>query len=236
MNPLCISQGGGSVAIEAVIASLKRTTTVDTVRGWLERCVAGLLPSSRAAPPPQPHACASAAPRLVSRRRALCGLAAASVSPTLPAHALFESPEQNALLSLATTKQKLKGLVAEVAEVKRKRQRMVGDEEDDAYVFRFMRSVLDPAAKEMEKAAPIMKSARTQELTADFAASVANLQSACRKKDAGDELQALQAADQALSEFLELAAAQKYDVKSRDDINGYDGMTGLLYNKFIFAK
>ena len=196
----------------------------------------GLLPSSRGAVQPQLHVCVSDSTPLMSRRKAVYGLAAAAVSPVLPAHALFESPEQTALLSLATAKQKLNGLVAEVAEVKRKRNRMAGDDEDDAYVFRFMRSVLDPATKEMDKAAPIIKSGRALELTASFQASVADLQAACRKKDAGDELQALQAADQALSEFLELAAAQKYDVKSRDDINGYDGMTGLLYNKFIFAK
>ena len=195
----------------------------------------GLLPSARAAPSPQLYVCASMPP-LVSRRRALCGLAAAAISPALPAHALFESPEQSALLSLATAKQKLKGLVGEVSEVKRKRSRMAADDEDDAYVFRFMRSVLDPAANQMDKAAPIIKSARAQELAAGFHTSVADLQAACRKKDAGDELQALQAADQMLSEFLDLAAAQKLDVKSRDDINGYDGMTGVLYNKFIFAK
>lgn len=170
----------------------------------------------------------------VSRRGALLGFAAATI--TKPAFALFESPEQLALISLATAKPKLSSLVVEVSEVKRKRVKMPSDDEDDAYVFRFMRSVLDPAVKEMAAAAPSIKSERAQELPAIFKASVADLQAACRKKDAGEQVEALQAADSALDEFLRLASAQKYDVKARDDINGYDGVSGVLYPKFIFAK
>ena len=45
--------------------------------------------------------------------------------------------------ALATTQPKLKGRMDEVSEVKRKRVRMAADNEDDAYVFRFARAVLD---------------------------------------------------------------------------------------------
>ena len=44
------------------------------------------------------------------------------------------------------------------------------------------------------------------------------------------------AAEKALAEFLELAAQKKYNVKPKEDINGYEGASGLLYNKFIFRS
>jgi len=39
-----------------------------------------------------------------------------------------------------------------------------------------------------------------------------------------------------LSAFLELAAKAKYDVRPRDDINGYQGSVPVLYNKFLFRS
>ena len=174
---------------------------------------------------------------LPSRRALVLSTVLATTSlPTLPARALFESPEQLALIGLATAKPKLSSLVNEVAEVKRKRIKMAPDFEDDAYVFRFARSVLDPAIKEMTLAAPVIKQARAQELSAEFKASISDLDAACRLRSADDEVQALMVADKALQEFLELANAQKFDVKARDDINAYNGASGILYNKFLFAK
>ena len=44
------------------------------------------------------------------------------------------------------------------------------------------------------------------------------------------------AIDSLLTEFLAIAkeSKQKYDLKSREDINGYSGATPVLYNKFLF--
>jgi hypothetical protein len=139
-------------------------------------------------------------------------------------------------ISLATAQPKLRGITAEVAEVKRKRVKMTPDFEDDAYVFRFARSVLDPTSAGMATAAPALKSEQALTLAADFKAQVTALNAACRAKDAAAELDALTAADAALGEYLQVAAARKYDVKPRDDINGYEGATGILYNSFLFRK
>lgn len=175
-----------------------------------------------------------------SRRAALFAAAAAAAtlpSGAQPAHALFESKEQQALVSLATAEPKLRSLITEVAEVKRRRIKMATDKEDDAYVFRFARAVLDPAAAAMVTAAPAIKDAdmRTT-LPAQFKESVASLDAACRAYSAADQLDALVAAEKALADFLAQAKAQKYDVRPRDDINGYEGATGVLYNKFIFRS
>ena len=163
--------------------------------------------------------------------------AAISVAPPAPVLAFFESKEQQALTSIATAQPKLKGLINEVAEVKRKRVRMAADNEDDAYVFRFARSVLDPITQQMKDAAPGVKAERAAALPGEFADSIAALNTACRAKSAADELDALTAANNAVTELLELAKSQKFDTKAGgDDINGYDGMSGVLYNKFIFRS
>jgi len=172
-------------------------------------------------------------PRQTSRRTAL-GLAGVAAATALPAHALFESPEQLALISLATAKPKLSSLVKEVDEVARKRAKMALDPDDDAYVFRFARAILDPAVKEMAIAAPKIKQARAQELPGLFQASLTDLDDACRATSAGDELQALRAAESALGEFLELANKERFDVMPRDDINAFQGGKNILYNKFLF--
>ena len=175
----------------------------------------------------------------LSRRAAIAGgasAAAALTRPAAPALALFESEQQQALIKLATAQPKLRGLVSEVAEVKRKRAKMAVDPEDDAYVFRFARSVLDPCAKEMVRAAPALPAATAQELTDEFNAQLAALNTACRGRAAAEELEALTSAEKALSDFLELASKAKYDVRPREDINGYEGSSGVLYNKLIFRS
>ena len=150
--------------------------------------------------------------------------------------ALFESPQQLALLQLATAQPKLRGLISEVAEVKRRRIKMATDTEDDAYVFRFARSVLDPQIKSMQQATAVLPSDDATRLLAEYQAQLAALDAGCRAYAAADELDALVGAEKALSEFLELAAKAKYNVKPREDINGYEGSTGLLYNKFLFRS
>ena len=122
----------------------------------------------------------------------------------------------------------LRGLIAEVTEVKRKRVKMAADAEDDAYVLRFSRAILDPAAQQMVEAAPGIKSERAAALPGEFATSVSALDAACRAKSAADELTALVSADAALNELLELARKQKFDVAPRDDINSYEGATGVV--------
>ena len=78
------------------------------------------------------------------------GLLAASGSALLlpdRASALFESPAQASLSTIATTQGKVKGLIKEVSEIARRRTKMAADNEDDAYVLRFARTVrMQPAA------------------------------------------------------------------------------------------
>ena len=141
----------------------------------------------------------------VSRRAVLAGVAGMTIAtPALPALALFESQEQQALVRLATAQPKLKGVITEVAEVKRRRLKNAVDPEDDAYIVRFARSVLDPASKEMLQALPILSAPRAKELPSEFSNSVTELITACRAKTADGELEALVNADKALSEFLQV--------------------------------
>ena len=178
--------------------------------------------------------------RATCGRRALLsfagGFGVAAAAPPRAALALFESAEQVELSKLATAQTKLRGLTGEVAEIKRKRVKMAADFEDDAYVIRFARAVLDQAATSMRTAAPAVASERGPILASEFKAQVEALIVACRANDAGAELDALTAAEKALAEFLELAAQKKYNVKPKEDINGYEGASGLLYNKFIFRS
>lgn len=182
-------------------------------------------------------ACAHVMPRRALLRTAAAGAASLAATPLQPSFAFFESKEQVALTQLATVQPKLKGLIAEVAEVKRKRVRMATDTEDDAYVFRFARSVLDPVADQMTQAAPAVKAGRAAELPGEFSASLDRLYTGCRAKDAAAELDALEAAQNTVSEMLELAKSQKLNVAPKgDDINGYEGATPVLYNKFLFRS
>lgn len=48
------------------------------------------------------------------------------------------------------------------------------------------------------------------------------------------ELSELKAIEAAIGEFLDLGKSLKFDVTSREDINGYSGATPVLYNKFLF--
>jgi hypothetical protein len=114
---------------------------------------------------------------------------------------------------------------------------MAADFEDDAYVLRFGRAVLDPAEKQMSQAAPGVSAPRATALPREFSDSLAALYTACRANSAGGELDALVSADKAISELLELAKVQKLNVTPRgDDINGYEGATSVLYNKFLFRS
>lgn len=176
---------------------------------------------------------ATVQPRRAVLRSAIAAAAVTALPP--PSFAFFESKEQQALTSLATAQPKLKGLIKEVNEVKRKRVRMSADSEDDAYVFRFARSVLDPVTREMAVAAPGIATERAAALPAEFAKSIEALNTACRAKSAEGEVDALVAADNALTELLDLAKGQKFDTKpGNDDINGYDSLTGVIYNPFLF--
>ena len=142
------------------------------------------------------------------------------------------------LLALVhSAQQKLRGLIDEVAEVKRRRIKMAPDLGDDAYVFRFARSVLDPAGNSMTQAAAAIASGQAaDDLVNEYKAQVEALDRACRSNEAGDELEALTSAEKALASFLDLAAKAKYDVKPKDDINSYEGAVPVLYNKFLFRS
>ena len=213
-----------------------------------------------AAPAPR-HLPAEAA--LSSRRAVLAhGLLAASGSAlVLPdrASALFESPAQASLSTIATTQSKVKGLIKEVSEIARRRTKMAADNEDDAYVLRFARSVcmhapcrmlpllpltrvlrpsrcqvLQPVPAAMSTASSALKSERAAVLTSDVESSLAKLDQACRDKAADRELGELQALDASMGEFLALAEKLKYDVTAREDINAYAPAAGVLYNKWLF--
>ena len=182
--------------------------------------------------PPQPTQ-----PATTTSRRHACGLAASlllgAAAPAQPAHAFFESPAQLAVTSVADTQPKLRDLAREVAEVKRKRAKMTVDKEDDAYVIRFARSILDPAAASMVEAAPALP-ASAAALPTEFKEQLGALYTACRAYEAGDELDALEKADRALTQFLEIAASAKFDVQPKGQVNGWSGGTGILYNPFLF--
>ena len=111
---------------------------------------------------------------------------------------------------------------------------MQADREDDAYVLRFSRSVLQPLSANMAVAAPALQSDRASVLPAELEASVGKLDLACREMASDKELSELKAIDAAIGEFLALAKSSKFDTTSREDINGYSGATPLLYNKFLF--
>ena len=79
-------------------------------------------------------------------------VAAPVVQPSV-AHAFFESRAQQLLQPLAAAQPRVAGLLREVAEIDRRRSKMPADYEDDAYVLRFTRSVLDPLVPSMAEVA-----------------------------------------------------------------------------------
>ena len=172
---------------------------------------------------------------LPSRRGALLGLSGLVAAPAA-SFALFESPQQQALLGMATAQPKIRGLITEVTDVKRRRVKMAVDTEDDAYVFRFARSVMDPQVASMQKASSAIPGDAAERIKAEYQKAIAALDAGCRANEAESELDALVGADKALTEFLELAKQAKYDVRPREDINGYEGSTPILYNKFLFRS
>ena len=90
----------------------------------------------------------------LSRRALSLGLPAAVIQlhPGAAA-ALFESRTQQLLQTLAAAQPRVTGLVREVADFDRRRSKMPADYEDDAYVLRFTRSVLDPLVPSMVEVA-----------------------------------------------------------------------------------
>ena len=148
--------------------------------------------------------------------------------------------------------------------MRRKRVKMAPDPSDDAYVFRFARAVreprcpdapvrriptsryrrrvrrslqvLDPTAQNLATAAPSLKAdpQAAVRLAQKFKAATAAVDDACRAKAAEDEYNALAAAEAALNAFIELAEAEKYDVRPRDDINAWEASKWLEYPGFLF--
>jgi len=134
---------------------------------------------------------------------------------------------------LATVLPRVQSLIKEVAEVERQRAKLPPNNEDDAYVLRFSRSVLEPLAEPMVEAGAKLGGS-APDLSAAFGVHVAELDAACRAKAADRERKELEEVESSLSGFLELGKRLKYDTTSRDDINSYSGSTGILYNKFLF--
>lgn len=173
----------------------------------------------------------------LSRRAVLSGaLSAAAVSPALQASAFFESSEQKALTRMSTAQTKLADVVSEVANTKRKRVKMATDPDDDAFVFRFARAVLDPVRTDLAEAAPAISQERSEQLLGEFKQQLAALDAAVRKKDAAAELDALEGAQRTIVEALKSSQGgkKKYDLKSVDDINAYEGATSVLYPGLLF--
>lgn len=155
----------------------------------------------------------------------------ASFGQPSAARAFFESPTERSLQTLASTLPRVQTLIKEVTEIKRQRSKLPADPEDDAYVLRFARVVLDPLNAAMTEAAPSLGTG-ANDLAEDFRSHAAALDAACRERAAEKELDELRSLEAALSSFLDLG--KRYNVKPRDDINSYSGAAGVLYNKFLF--
>jgi len=167
------------------------------------------------------------------RRAALAmgGLSAFAVPRS--AHALFESPTQLTVQKLAAALPRVQSLIKEVTDVERLRAKLPANDQDDAYVLRFGRSVLSPLAEPMvEAGVTIGGDAAT--ISAAFGEHLAGLDVACREKDATREISELNALEESISGFLDLGKRLKYDTESREDINGFSGTTGVIYPKFLF--
>jgi len=178
-----------------------------------------------------PLTAADALPRM--QRRTILSLITglAIMGSPSPTRALFESPTERSLQTLASSLPRVQGLITEVAEIKRLRVKLPADPEDDAYVLRFARSVLEPLNAVMTETAPSLGTG-ARDFADDFRSHTSALDVACRSKSAETELEELRALEVALAGFLDLG--KRYNVKPRDDINSYSGAAGVLYNKFLF--
>lgn len=166
-------------------------------------------------------------------RRSALALGAMGLAAGPPAHAFFESPTQQTVQKLASALPRVQSLIKEVADVERLRAKIPANYEDDAYVLRFGRSVLSPLAAPMGEAATKI-GGDAEALYASFGEHLAGLDEACKQKDAARERAELQELEISLSGFLDLGKRLKYDTDSREDINGFSGTTGVIYNKFLF--
>ena len=139
----------------------------------------------------------------VSRRAALLAGSWSLAAGPGAAHALFESPTQATVQKLATVLPRVQSLIKEVAEVERQRAKLPPNNEDDAYVLRFSRSVLEPLAEPMVEAGAKLGGS-APDLSAAFGVHVAELDAACRAKAADRERKELEEVESSLSGFLEL--------------------------------
>ena len=197
--------------------------------------LAALYPSERIAAKPL-----QLSRRALSHSVGHAFVAAPVVQPSV-AHAFFESRAQQLLQPLVAAQPRVAGLLREVAEIDRRRSKMPADYEDDAYVLRFTRSVLDPLVPSMAEVATSLPAvsgtsdARSPpELAADFKARVAALDAASREQASDRELEELRGVSRALDEFLALAGRAKFDVSPRDDINNFSQGASVLYSKWLF--
>jgi len=168
----------------------------------------------------------------ISRRVVLGGACAPLIAPAC-AHAFFESPTERALQSIASSLPRVQSLVKEVSEVQRLRVKLPADPEDDAYVLRFSRAVLQPLNSAFSDATPGLGEDAV-ELAEAFRTHVSALDQACRDKIVGAEVEELQAVEQALGGMLALGTAKKIQVSPKEEINTYSGATNFLYNKWLF--
>eukprot|EP00308_Calcidiscus_leptoporus_P017443 CAMPEP_0119379300 /NCGR_PEP_ID=MMETSP1334-20130426/52064_1 /TAXON_ID=127549 /ORGANISM="Calcidiscus leptoporus, Strain RCC1130" /LENGTH=195 /DNA_ID=CAMNT_0007398771 /DNA_START=13 /DNA_END=600 /DNA_ORIENTATION=- len=147
--------------------------------------------------------------------------------------AFFESQTERSLQSLASSLPRVQSLLGEVREVKRLRLKLPADPEDDAYVLRFSRAVLQPLNVAFTDAMPGLGDG-VREYAEAFRDHVSALDQACRDRQADDELNELQGVEQALKGVLALGAAKKIQVSPKEDINTYSGATNFLYSKWLF--
>jgi len=195
----------------------------------LRLALLGLVEAALLSPPELPSSA-----RVLQRRTAVSALVLANAASWgSPAHALFESATQRSLQSLSSSLPRVSQLAAEVAEIKRLRTKLPADPDDDAYVLRFGRIVLGPLNAAVDEATPSF-GPPFREFADDFRSHTAALDVACRERAADKELAELRAIEDALKGMLNEAASAKYNVQPKDDINGYSGAKGILYNKLLF--
>mmetsp|Transcript_139141 Transcript_139141/g.245879 ORF Transcript_139141/g.245879 Transcript_139141/m.245879 type:complete len:304 (+) Transcript_139141:57-968(+) len=168
-------------------------------------------------------------------RRAMLGLAA--LLPALPAGAVFESKEQNAMTSVASLKLKLPSLISATSELKRKRlSYMAIDTTEDDYRLRFSRFEMEPKIKDFETAAKGLKAENALALSEQFAKYVKAFDFACRRKEVVNQLESLTAIDRTIGEFLVLGKKENFDVKQVNDLNLYEGLAPFIYNPVLFKQ
>ena len=214
---------------------------------WLPALLAlALVPSPTSPAPGQAHHRITNTPYLATTRRSLlrsalaaagggAAAAAATGGGAGSALAFFESPLQLATQSLATGLPKLQGVIRELTELKRLRKKAPIDPEDDAYLFRFSRSVMQPLEMPMAKAVAQLGD-EASALSDSFKVARLAVEAACLERSTEKELDALLEAEAALTGVLAAAKAAKLDTTARDDINAFAGTTGFVYNGLFFKK